>query len=92
MDRATVTLQRPENLSRSCELQWTDTLFRQRSIARGQRINREVISQPVLVVQKVVRNFFKISGELEKFVANWRERSTQEIISCVMVFIQTILP
>jgi len=33
MDRTTMTLQRRANLSQSRELQWTHTLFRQRSIA-----------------------------------------------------------
>jgi len=40
----------------------TDTLFCQRTItdsSKGQRINQEVISMSVLVVQKVVRNFWK---------------------------------
>jgi len=41
---------------------WTDILFRQRSTngsSKGQRISREVISQPVLVNQTAVRNFLK---------------------------------
>jgi len=44
------------NLLQSRQLHWTDALFRQRTItgsSKGQLINREVISQPVVVVQKV---------------------------------------
>ena len=62
MDRTTVTLQRLATLSQPRELHWTDKVFRQWTItgsSKGQRINWEVMSQPVLVVQKVVRIFFK---------------------------------
>jgi len=46
----------------------TDALFRLRAITgsrKGQRINRKVISQPVVLVQKIVRNFWRVSCELE---------------------------
>jgi len=38
-------------------------------------------------------NFFvKFQVSLKKFVANWSECSKQEIIICVVVFMQAILP
>ena len=60
--QATMTLQRPANLLQSSELKKIDTLFCQRTItgsSKGQWINREVIFQPVVVVQMIVRNFLK---------------------------------
>jgi len=50
------------NLSQSREIHWNDT-FRQWTTtgsSKGQRINWEVIFLPVLVVQKVVKIFWRV--------------------------------
>jgi len=62
-----------------------DTLFYQCTVTgsrMGQRINREVISKLVLLVQKVVRNFWRVSCELENVCCKLKWISTQQIIIC----------
>jgi len=60
--------------------------------SKGQQINREVISQPVLVVQNVVTNFFKSFRWARKCLLQTEENvRRKKFVSCVVVFIQAIL-
>jgi len=55
---------------------------------KSQEINREVTSQPVFSLQKVLRNFLKSFSWAGKcFFADKSEYRTQELTSCIMVFI-----
>jgi len=89
--QATVTLQRPANLSQSRELHWIDTLFCQRTItgpSKGQRINGEVISQPVVVVQKIVRNCLKSF----RWVAKWLLQTEENVArKKLLVFLNIVV-
>jgi len=65
----------------SRNVHWTDTFFRQRTITgsnKGQRINREVISQSVLVVQNVVRNFLRSFRWAGKCLLQTEENGARE--------------
>jgi len=59
---------------------------------KSQEVNQEVLSQPALGFQSVLRKFLKsFRWARKRFFADWSEYCTQELVNCIRPGVPTVL-